>query len=444
MKIFNSKSNKVETFVPIEPGKVSFYLCGPTVYNHAHIGNARPIVVFDLLRRVLKASGYEVKYVSNYTDIDDRIIQKALDEMVSESEIAQRYIDAYEWVRDNLHAGHVDETPRVTQVIDDIIEFITALMDKGYAYAVDGDVYFRVDRVKSYGSISHQKLDELRVGARIDENEAKENALDFVLWKNTDDEGIKWDSPWGMGRPGWHTECVVMIHDSFGGSIDIHAGGQDLRFPHHENESAQNYAIHNHDLANYWLHNAMLQIDGEKMSKSLGNVIWAKDYIEKFGSNVTRWLLLSTHYRLVLNISDDTISQAQKSIQRIGDAYKKATLTLSLNNIKQTNNYDVDLYQSFLEPLQNDLNVANAQVALFECIKKINQSLRTKDYDFEAIDLYVNTIEKMLDILGLTFEAVNLSDADKTLFNNWENAKAIKDFEQADIYRQRLLEKGYL
>lgn len=443
MRIFNSKTNKIETFQSIEPNKVSLYLCGPTVYNHAHIGNARPIVVFDLLRRVLIASGYEVKYVSNYTDIDDRIIEKALDEMKTEKEIAERYIDAYEWVRHNLHADQVDETPRVTEVIDEIIEFIALLIDKGFAYEVEGDVYFKVDQIKTYGQISHQKLDALRVGARIEENVSKANPLDFVLWKKTDDAGIKWDSPWGKGRPGWHTECVVMIHDSFGSNIDIHAGGQDLKFPHHENESAQNYAMHDHDLANYWVHNAMLQIDGEKMSKSLGNVIWAKDYIERFGSNVTRWLLLSTHYRLILNISEDTINQALKEIERIEAVVKQVSIELELNGILD-NNVDMALFESFLKPLQDDLNVANAQVILFDTIKQLNQALRTKDKDYSRLAVLLNTFEKMLDILGIEVKRMTLSDEDKALFSNWDQAKKTKDFETADTIRKALQEKGYL
>lgn len=443
MRIFNSKTNKTEKFQSIVPNKVSLYLCGPTVYNHAHIGNARPIVVFDLLRRVLVASGYEVKYVSNYTDIDDRIIKKALDEMKTEKEIAERYIDAYEWVRQNLHADQVDETPRVTEVIDEIIEFIALLIDKGFAYEVAGDVYFKVDSIETYGQISHQKLEALKVGARIEENISKSNPLDFVLWKKTEDSGIKWESPWGKGRPGWHTECVVMIHDTFGTNIDIHAGGQDLKFPHHENESAQNYALHDHDLANYWVHNAMLQIDGEKMSKSLGNVIWAKDYIERFGSNVTRWLLLSTHYRLVLNISEETISQSLKEIERIESVIKNVSIELELNNVLD-NNYDKELFNLFLSPLQDDLNVANAQVVLFDTIKQLNQSLRLREKDLQRIALLLNTLERMLDVLGIETKRVNLSDEDKALFEKWDAAKASKDFDMADKIRNQLQEKGYL
>lgn len=443
MKIYNSKSNKIEKFIPIKDKQVSLYLCGPTVYNDAHIGNARPIVVFDLLKRVLEQENYHVKFVSNYTDIDDKIVQKAIDEMSSEQEVAERYIQAYENVRTNLYANDINAKPRVTEVIDDIIEFIQALLDHGFAYVVDGDVYFRVSKVDTYGQISHQKLDELRVGARIEENNDKENPLDFVLWKNTD-QGIKWDTPWGQGRPGWHTECVVMIHQAFGETIDIHAGGQDLKFPHHENESAQNYAMHGHDLANYWMHNGMLQIDGEKMSKSIGNVMWAKDFIAKLGPNVTRWLLLSTHYRLVLNVSDETIEQSQKEVQRIEQALKTAYIALSRGNVELNGAYDTEVIERFMTALKDDLNVANATVVLFEEIKNLNQLLRIKDKDMEALITSVLTIEKMLDIFGIYIERIELSKDDKDLFETWDTLKREKNFEEADKIRQLLTVRGYL
>lgn len=443
MKVYNSKSNKIEKFIPIKDNQVSLYLCGPTVYNDAHIGNARPIVVFDLLRRVLEQDNYTVKFVSNYTDIDDKIVQKAIDEMSTEKEVADRYIQAYENVRTNLFANDINEKPRVTEVIDDIIEFIQALIDHGFAYAVKGDVYFRVSKIETYGQISHQKLDELRVGARIEENNDKENPLDFVLWKNTD-QGIKWDAPWGEGRPGWHTECVVMIHQAFGETIDIHAGGQDLKFPHHENESAQNYAMHGHDLANYWMHNGMLQIDGEKMSKSIGNVMWAKDFIAKLGSNVTRWLLLSTHYRLVLNVSDETIEQSQKEVQRIEQALKTAYIALSREDVALSGETDKEAIENFMAALRDDLNVANATVVLFDEVKKLNQLQRVKEKDIKAIVTSILTIEKMLEIFGIYIERIELSKEDKDLFASWDTLKREKNFEAADKVRLQLSERGYL
>lgn len=444
MNLYNSKTNSVETFTPIHKGKVSMYVCGPTVYNHPHIGNARPIVVFDLLRRILIELGNEVHYVSNYTDVDDRIIQKAKDEGLDETQIAGRYIAAYEDVRRGLFADAVDAKPKVTENMDEIIAFIEELIELEFAYESNGDVYFRVNKVKDYGAISSQNIDALKIGARIEENMQKESSLDFVLWKDTNDEGIKWDSPWGQGRPGWHTECVVMIQDEFNTNlIDIHGGGQDLKFPHHENESAQAKAVHHHDIANYWVHNAMLNIDGEKMSKSLGNVTWAKDYIQQFGGNVTRYLLLSTHYRLILNISDDVLAQAQKEIQKFEGIFKQVSLKLSSQGDTLGQEHDEDLFNDFMDQLKDDMNVANALVHVNETVKKINQALRSQ-YDFEAISRPMNTLVKMMNVLGLDFKLTQFTDEEKTLLSDWDIAKAEKRFEDADKLRVTLIEAGVL
>lgn len=444
MNLYNSKTNSVETFTPIHKGKVSMYVCGPTVYNHPHIGNARPIVVFDLLRRILIELGNEVHYVSNYTDVDDRIIQKAKDEGLDETQIAGRYITAYEDVRRGLFADAVDAKPKVTENMDEIIAFIEELIELEFAYESNGDVYFRVNKVKDYGAISSQNIDALKIGARIEENMQKESSLDFVLWKDTNDEGIKWDSPWGQGRPGWHTECVVMIQDEFNTNlIDIHGGGQDLKFPHHENESAQAKAVHHHDIANYWVHNAMLNIDGEKMSKSLGNVTWAKDYIQQFGGNVTRYLLLSTHYRLILNISDDVLAQAQKEVQKFEGIFKQVSLKLSSQGDTLGQEHDEDLFNDFMDQLKDDMNVANALVHVNETVKKINQALRSQ-YDFEAISRPMNTLVKMMNVLGLDFKLTQFTDEEKTLLSDWDIAKAEKRFEDADKLRVALIEAGVL
>lgn len=445
MKLYNSKRNKIEDFVPIEPGKVSMYVCGPTVYNHPHIGNARPIVVFDLLRRILTASGYEVTMISNFTDIDDKIIAKAQEESVDESVIASRYIKAYNKVREDLNAGNLSATPYATDSIDAIISFIENLIDKDHAYVVNGDVYFSVNSISSYGEISTQNIDNLMVGARIDANDNKRNPLDFALWKVTNDDGVKWDSPWGMGRPGWHTECVVMIQNYFKKEvIDIHGGGQDLKFPHHENESAQCKAIHNHDLANYWVHNAMLNLDGAKMSKSLGNVQWAKDYIETLGSNLTRWLLLSTHYRLTLNITDEVIESSRTELQKIEQAMLKTGVELQLNYVDVQGPLVSEFYTPFLEALQDDMNVANAKVYLFDIIKNINQSLRVKDKDWNRVGNLYFTLIKMLDVLGIALKPVELTLEDRELFKLWVEAKSLKDFDKADILRNKLTERGLI
>lgn len=445
MKLYNSKSNSLEEFNPIEEGKVSMYVCGPTVYNYAHIGNARPIVVFDLLRRVLETLGYDVKLVSNYTDVDDKIIKKASEEGVDESVISNRYIEAYEKVRKGLHADHVQATPKVTNTMPEIISFIQDLIDHDYAYASKGDVYFRVSKAEEYGAISSQNIDELMVGARIEENSNKENPLDFVLWKDTNDNGIKWDAPWGKGRPGWHTECVVMINNEFKQEIiDIHGGGQDLKFPHHENESAQCRALHNHDLANYWVHNAMLNIDGEKMSKSIGNVMWAQEFIDKLGENATRWLLMSTHYRLTLNITEELVEQTHKELDRIFQGLNKAYIELEKLEFQIDTNYDELRFNQFMDAMSDDLNVANANVVLFDTVKQLNAAVRQREINASDVSKYIVTVEKMLDVLGISYTRIVLDEAARLLFKQWNEAKAGKDFDDADRYRGELIERGLL
>lgn len=444
MKLFNTKSNQLEDFQPINPNRVMMYVCGPTVYNHAHIGNARPIAVFDTLKKTLEAKGYDVQYVSNFTDIDDKIIQKALDEAVNEQEIASRYIEAYKDVRKALHAQEPDATPQVTNNIDSIIEFIQLLVDKNYAYQVGDNVYFRVNSVSDYGSLSHQNLEMLQSGSRVEENSDKENPLDFVLWKKTDDQGIKWESPWGSGRPGWHTECVVMIQNEFGTSqIDIHGGGQDLKFPHHENESAQNSAIHHHPLANYWVHNGMINIDGEKMSKSLGNVWWAKEAIEKLGSNVSRWILVQNHYRQTINMTEESITTAQVEIEKFQNGLKQAHLKLQLRG-QQSAVIDQELYSSFLSAMEDDLNTPNAIVTLFEGLKKLNQLVRVKEIDVDLLSSVYNFLVKGLYILGIDFNLVPMKQEDINLYQQWTDAKKEKNFDLADKLRNSLVEIGIL
>ncbi|MCI6705023.1 MAG: cysteine--tRNA ligase [Bulleidia sp.] len=443
MKLYNTKTLKIEEFKPIEPGHVSMYVCGPTVYNYAHIGNARPMVVFDVLKRLFEAEGYTVKYVSNFTDVDDKIINKAIEENTTESVIANRYIDAYQAVRKELNTELPDITPRVTETMDAIIKFIDELVQSGHAYNVDGDVYFSVESVPTYGEISHQKLEQLEAGARVEENSAKRNPYDFALWKKTD-KGIKWDSPWGQGRPGWHTECVVMINNNLGEMIDIHGGGMDLRFPHHENEAAQQEALHGNALANYWIHNAMININGDKMSKSLGNVIWAKDVVEKLGTNLTRWLMSSVHYRKELNFSDETIETARKELSRVLLPLKQADIKAGLAGITLSDAYDEESYRHFLDQLDDDMNTPNAYEVIFNTVKQLNTALRSKEIDFETVSKYRNTVEKMLNVLGIVVDKVVLSDEDKELFAKWNDAKSAKDFAKADEYRNELTARGLL
>jgi cysteinyl-tRNA synthetase len=442
MKIYNSKTSQVEIFKPLKANHVSMYVCGPTVYGDAHIGNARPIVVFDTLRRCFEALGYTVDFVSNYTDVDDKIIDKAIQEGVSETVITERYIQAYEQVRLALNTQDLKASPKVTDTIERIVAFIKQLIDQDFAYEIEGDVYFRVEKAASYGEISKQRLDDLLAGARIETQAKKENPLDFVLWKKTD-LGIQWPSPWGLGRPGWHTECVVMIDDHFHNMIDIHGGGMDLKFPHHENEVAQARACLDHPLANYWMHNGMLNIDGEKMSKSLGNVMLAKDVIELLGSNVVRWLMLSVNYRAPLNISEEIIETAKTEILKIQTALKTTEIKAQLLQLNLNTNNTHPLYDAFLEAMQDDLNTPNAMKIIFDTVKALNAALRQKDQDESLAQLY-QSLQKMLWVMGIVFNKTQLDEHQVQLYEQWNQAKAAKDFEAADRVRQLLIDQNIL
>ena len=443
IRLYNTKTLQIEEFKPIHEGHVDMYVCGPTVYNYAHIGNARPMIVFDVLKRLFEAEGYSVTYVSNFTDVDDKIIKKAAEENTTEAVIAQRYIDAYQEVRTLLNTELPDITPRVTETMDKIIEFIDKLVNTGHAYEANGDVYFSVESVPTYGEISHQHLDQLEAGARIETNDQKKNPYDFALWKKTD-MGIKWNSPWGEGRPGWHTECVVMINDNIGDCIDIHGGGMDLKFPHHENEAAQQEAMHGNTLANYWVHNAMVNIDGQKMSKSLGNTMWAKDVVLSLGTNLTRWLVSSVHYRKELNFSDETIETARKELDKVLTPLKQAYIKSALANYVMGDDYDKESYRAFLDCLDDDMNTPNAYAVIFETVKKLNQTLRQREIDFAQVALYRNAVEKMLNVLGIVVDKPVIGEAEKEVFAKWNQAKADKDFDSADKYRYELVEKGLL
>lgn len=444
MKLFNSLHNKVEPFKSMNENEVNMYVCGPTVYNYPHIGNARPIIVFDTLKKTFEALGYKVKFVSNFTDVDDKIIKKAIEMNVDEKTITEHFINAYNADRSSLNADLPDITPKVTETMDEIIAFIKLLVDKGAAYEINGDVYFRVNKIDDYGQLSNQQVEDLMVGARIDENTSKENPLDFTLWKKTE-EGIKWDSPWSKGRPGWHSECVVMINNEFHQhQIDIHGGGMDLKFPHHENEIAQSEAAYGTHIANYWLHNGMVNIDGEKMSKSLGNVIWVKDIVEKFGGNVVRWLMLSAHYRAPLNLNDQAVETAQTELEKIKTSLKQAYVKLGLAGIEINGSEDEVLWKEFLDAMSDDLNTPNAFKALFDTNKQLNAAVRTREIDYGKVASLIITIEKMLYVLGIKLERIVLSEEDKAVFDSWNHAKAEKDFEAADKYRAVLMERGLL
>lgn len=443
IRIYNSLTNQIESFKPINEGKVSMYVCGPTVYNFVHIGNMRPVVVFDTFRRFLTYIGYDVKYVSNYTDVDDKIIKRAIELNMPESEVTKMYIEAFEEDLKNINALKPNVTPRVTEYMNQIIDFIDCLVKNGSAYVVDGDVYFRVEKIKDYGKLSNTRIEDLLVGARIDENSKKESPLDFTLWKHTD-IGIKWDSPWSKGRPGWHTECVVMINSLFkNGHIDIHGGGFDLKFPHHENEIAQSEAINHHAIANYWMHNGFININNEKMSKSLGNVVTAHDALKKYGGNSVRLLLISTHYRAPLNFSEDLLLTNAKELTKITNVMKQLAVLLQLNDIGLDGKC-ATFIEPFLNALADDLNTANALSELYNVIRQANQAVRTKEVDLKLLEQLFATIRDEVSILGLNIAYPTLNNDDKKLLIEYNLAKANKDYATSDSIRSKLIERNIL
>ena len=444
MKIlfYNSLTNSLEEFKPLEDGKVSMYVCGPTVYNYPHIGNMRPVVVFDTLRRFLTYVGYDVTYVSNFTDVDDKIIKAAKEEGKSEKELTEYYIEQFKNVTRLIGSQIPSITPKVTEYIQKIIEYVAKLVELGAAYVVDGDVYFRVSKIKDYGALSGINTDDLIAGARVEENSKKESPLDFALWKKTD-TGINWDSPWGKGRPGWHTECCVMIDTIFPKHyIDIHGGGYDLKFPHHENEIAQAEAMHNNKIAKYWMHNAFINFGNEKMSKSLGNVIYAKDMIEQYGGPVTRLIILSAHYRQPVNFTEDTVKAATVEVNKMQMAFKQMALKLQTSNVDLTKGKPQ--MDKFLASLADDLNTANALMELYNVIKEANQLIRSKETDLDKLlDLFV-TLKDMFYVLGLDIKYVQMSEEDKALYQEYLKAKSEQDYAKSDDIRKILVDKGIM
>jgi cysteinyl-tRNA synthetase len=438
---YNSLTNKVEPFHPIIPNKLSMYVCGPTVYNHMHIGNARPVIFFDTVARFFRYIGFEVTYVSNFTDIDDKIIKKALEENTTEEVISERYIKAYLDACQKINVLPDIIHPRVTQTMPEIIDFIQQLMTKGGAYASGDDVYFSIRKDPKYGILSNQKVDDLETGARIDVNTNKQDPLDFTLWKKTKDFGKKWDSPFGCGRPGWHTECVVMIQNIFHGMIDIHGGGNDLKFPHHENEIAQAEVMYNNTIANYWLHNARVDLHGVKMSKSLGNVIWLKDIIEKFPPQAFRLLVLSNHYRQTINYDESLIVQTTQEWQKLDKTYLSLYRYLEVNDIPFTKE-TLPMMDDFLGYFADDFNTSNALMVLYQLVKNINKDLRNPMVNKEDLAKEMATLDGMFSIFGLDSKVKPLSEDEKTLVQNWNAARKNKDYDLADKLRNEIQEKG--
>ncbi|CUN01204.1 cysteine--tRNA ligase [Turicibacter sanguinis] len=440
MLIYNTYTREKEEFRPIEENKVRMYICGPTVYNYIHIGNARPVLFFDLVHRYFKYLGYEVEFVSNVTDVDDKIINRAIEEGVTEAQISEKYLNYFLECNKALNALPLTAMPKVTESMDSMIEFINQLVERDFAYAVDGDVYFRIDKVREYGQLSGKKIDELEVGARIAEDSKKENPLDFVLWKKTD-KGITWDSPWGAGRPGWHTECVVMINNQFHGKIDIHGGGTDLQFPHHENEIAQSLCMYEHNIANYWMHVGRLGLNNEKMSKSIGNVINVKDLIEQIDANAFRLFMLSVHYRQPINYTEENIQLAVKEWQKVKSTYDQLHLKLDLAgalDIEPSVVPEIEaLMNQFVEALEDDFNTANAIASLYGVIKEINKMVRAKASD-EANRYALMTLQNMTYIFGFDLNKKRLTDEERELMQAWEEARKAKDFAKADELRGKL------
>jgi cysteinyl-tRNA synthetase len=438
IKLFNGLKDKLETFVPIKQGQVTMYVCGPTVYDFVHIGNLRPVVVFDVLKKLFIALGYQVKHVSNYTDIDDRIIEKAKKENLDEKSIATKFIKAYQADVEKMNASLPDFTPTVTEHLPAMIEFIQSLINKGFAYKTkSGDVFFRVRKVKNYGQLSHVDLDEIKVGARVEENQDKEDPLDFALWKHTT-EGITFPAPFGNGRPGWHTECVVMIQETFKQPlIDIHGGGFDLKFPHHENEIAQSQAINQTHLANYWLHNGFINLNAEKMSKSTGNIFLAKDFLSTYEAPLLRYLLLATHYRMPVNITSQIIDNTQQELIKLQLAVQQLATFIQLQG-GQLKSMSVPAPLEFLQALSNDINTANALTYLHQYVKITNALLREKAPSIKDLIHRFFTIQAMLTILGLFISFPILTKEDHQFYQDYLSAKQTQDFAKSDTIRQML------
>lgn len=450
MKIYNTLTRRKEDFVPIDEKEIKIYVCGPTVYNYFHIGNARPFVVFDTLRKYLEYRGKNVKFIQNFTDVDDKIINRAREEGVSPSEISEKYIEEYFKDATALNVEKASIHPKVTETMDDIIQFVEDLIEKGYAYEVDGDVYYSTRKFKEYGKLSKQNIEDLDAGARIEVEERKKDPLDFALWKarKTDDE-IAWKSPWGMGRPGWHIECSAMSKKFLGETIDIHAGGQDLAFPHHENEIAQSEAHNGKPFANYWMHNGYITIDNEKMSKSKGNFFTVRDILNTYSGEVMRFFLLSGHYRNPINFSDTLMEQAKNGLSRMENAKStlKHLIETGLDNMSEDEKMAINSFdkyrQDFIDAMDDDLNTADAITAVFELITFINNQIKegaSKEFAKKALE----TLIELTEVLGLLQqeEDETIDSEIQSLVEERQDARKNKNFARADEIRDILKAKG--
>lgn len=455
MKLYNTLTKRKEEFVPLEEGKVKMYVCGPTVYNFIHIGNARPMIVFDTARRYMEYKGYEVNFVSNFTDVDDKIIKKAIEEGVSAEEVSERYIKECKKDMADMNVKPATTHPQATKEIDGMVEMIQTLVDKGYAYAVDGTVYFRTRKFNEYGKLSHKNLDDLRSGNRsllVSGEDQKEDPLDFVLWKPKKEGEPFWVSPWGEGRPGWHIECSVMSKKYLGEEIDIHAGGEDLIFPHHENEIAQSECCNGKIFARYWLHNGFLNIDNRKMSKSLGNFFTVREIGEKYNLQVLRFFMLSAHYRSPLNFSQEIMESSKNALERIVTAVtnlkhlSESAQSVNLSEEEQALLKEMGVYrQKFEEAMDDDLNTADAVSAVFELVKFANTNAGEKSSK-EFVEKLKEEIVSLSDILGLLVDKKeeSLDDEIEKLIAERQAARKARDFKRADEIRDQLLSQGII
>ena len=452
MKIYNTLTRQKEEFVPVHPGKVGMYVCGPTVYNYIHIGNARPMIIFDTVRRYFEYKGYEVNYVSNFTDVDDKIIKKANEEGVTATEIAERYIKECKQDMEALNIKPATHQPRATEEIGGMIKMIQTLIEKGHAYEVDGTVYFKTRSFKDYGKLSKKNIDDLEAGHReikVTGEEGKKDPLDFVLWKPKKEGEIAWDSPWGEGRPGWHIECSEMSKKYIGDTIDIHAGGEDLIFPHHENEIAQSEACNDEKFANYWMHNGFLNINNKKMSKSAGNFFTVREIGEKYPLQVIRFFMLSAHYRTPLNFSDTLVESAKTGLDRILTAIDLCREmaakeeTGSLSDAEKEHFAKVEaLVKKFEDAMEDDFNTADAVSAIFEIVRESNSTV--KDFSADYAKKVLKVLEDLCGVLGIetTKEEEILDEEIEKLIEERQAARKNKDFARADEIRDQLLEQG--
>ncbi len=448
MRIFNTMTRQKEEFVPVDKNEVKMYSCGPTVYDYFHIGNARPFIIFDTMRRYLEYRGYKVKFVQNFTDIDDKMIKRANSEGITVKELGERFIEEYFTDAEALGIQKATHHPKATENIDAIIDIIKKLEEKGYAYNVGGDVYFRTKKFSEYGKLSKQPLEELELGARIDVTEQKEDAMDFALWKAQKEGEPAWESPWGMGRPGWHIECSAMANKYLGETIDLHSGGQDLIFPHHENEIAQSECANCKPFAKYWMHNGYININNQKMSKSLGNFFTVRDISKKYDSEVIRFFMLSAHYRNPINFSDELMEQAKSALERVYtcidnlEFLKKSASARELTDSEKAYMQELDGFKAkFVDAMDDDLNTADSIAAIFDIVYLANTKLSKEgDNASEVIESTLSVIAELGGVLGL-FKNVKkdgLSEEVEALIEQRQKARAEKNWAEADAIRDKL------